>query len=259
MKTTMTKKNILMCIVAVFLLIAGIALAFSAISPSSISAYAMEQEGIDASGEKAIVDDDDGILSFESESDDICDIMMISGGSRSSNAGIISGSDTPTLLFTDLSNVHYIPNANYFLINPWHHDNTTNTGLNAAGVCASVSLQMLMGYHNYYSDRRIIPTSFLDSTYGNLGGHPSFSRARVSGQGCLQIGTTDGFFHELYEQMLWPNFPLLGQAIGLVQDTGWYFMLDNTPQAAYNNISLTSGYSQNQQLNQILTQVDQLF
>lgn len=49
-----------------------------------------------------------------------------------------------------LSQLYYIENANYFLANPKHHENDTND--NIGGTCTTVALQMLIGYHNYYSE-----------------------------------------------------------------------------------------------------------
>lgn len=53
------------------------------------------------------------------------------------------------------SNVKYIQNANYFRANPLHHENDGTD--NKYGTCTTVAMQMLLGYHNYYSDRRLIP------------------------------------------------------------------------------------------------------
>ena len=56
---------------------------------------------------------------------------------------------------SDFANIHYIDNANYFIVNPLHNENVGNDNEN--GVCTTVAMQLLMGYHNYYSDRRLIP------------------------------------------------------------------------------------------------------
>jgi hypothetical protein len=62
----------------------------------------------------------------------------------------------------------YIPNAEYFLDNPMHGDNST-------GTCGAVAAQLLLSYNNYYNDRRIIDNAFLngnDTTQKNQ--NPNF-------------------------------------------------------------------------------------
>lgn len=53
----------------------------------------------------------------------------------------------------------YIPNYRYFLLDPKHGQNSTDK-------CGAVAAQLLLSYHNYYSDRRIIANSYLNG--GNL-------------------------------------------------------------------------------------------
>ena len=52
------------------------------------------------------------------------------------------------------SEVQLIPNYRFFLENPWHARNT-NT-------CGAVAAQLLLSYHNYYHDRRIIDNQHLN-------------------------------------------------------------------------------------------------
>jgi len=164
--------------------------------------------------------------------------------SSKKNENAVNMNAEPISSFTS---VKYILNKDYFLLNPQHYDNT-GKNLNWAGVCTTVALQMLMSYHNYYSDGRIIPTTgnnrtFLDSDYRSIAGHPAFSRTMpTAGQGSPEIGTTDGFFLELYDLTFASWFPGLGQAIGLVKDAGIRFMNNHTPTAVRNDFSLTSGF-----------------
>ena len=99
-----------------------------------------------------------------------------------------------------------------------------------------------MGYHNYYSDRRIIPGEFLDSNYGDVLYHPALRNDYSSGQGCLKIGTDDLFFDELYNSATWPNAPYVGQAITLVKDTGIDFINNHTPQSIRNGITISTSF-----------------
>ena len=48
-----------------------------------------------------------------------------------------------------LTDGNYIPNYRYFLLEPEHGENET-------GTCGAVAAQLMLSYHNYYSDRRII-------------------------------------------------------------------------------------------------------
>lgn len=87
---------------------------FKAAGYSTISASAEEYEQIIGYEEN----DRETTKSF-SEHEVSENIMTLSSGSgRSSKEGIISGTDRNTLLSSDLTGVKYIPNANYFLLNP---------------------------------------------------------------------------------------------------------------------------------------------
>lgn len=55
-----------------------------------------------------------------------------------------------TIGIKNFENIKYIENANYFKVNPYHAANDGSD--NEAGTCTTVAMQMLMGYHNYYSD-----------------------------------------------------------------------------------------------------------
>ncbi|MBE6131090.1 MAG: leucine-rich repeat domain-containing protein [Erysipelotrichaceae bacterium] len=57
----------------------------------------------------------------------------------------------------------YISNSNYFTSNPMH-------GVNQTGTCGAIAAQLILGYHNYYSDRRIISSNFLNGGWNNLTG-----------------------------------------------------------------------------------------
>lgn len=152
MKTnTIKKKTIFYILIEICLIMISMTIVFKAAGYSTISASAEEYEQIIGYEEN----DRETTKSF-SEHEVSENIMTLSSGSgRSSKEGIISGTDRNTLLSSDLTGVKYIPNANYFLLNPQQgiNDGSDNKG----GTCTTVAMQMLMGYHNYYSDRRIIP------------------------------------------------------------------------------------------------------
>lgn len=103
----------------------------------------------------------------------------------------------------NFTNVKYISNSRYFLLNPKHHSNTSLDS--KLGVCTTVALQMLLGYHNYYSDRRLIPAQtsdgkqFLCDDYGNFEYYPEFCDLNKtnSGWGKDNLGTEDSVFDEI--------------------------------------------------------------
>lgn len=57
-----------------------------------------------------------------------------------------------------------IPNYRYFSKTPTHGDNITggSYGNGNSGTCGSVAAQILLGYNNYYNDRRIIEDKYLN-------------------------------------------------------------------------------------------------
>ena len=178
------------------------------------------------------------------------EIVPYSSGTLGGEPLLILGKNRSDQPFTrkniaDFSNTHFIPHANYFLINPHHYQNGTSD--NIVGTCTTVAVQMLLGYHNYYSDRRIIPTSvgntvFLNSSvYGDTAQHPNLSRATIGGQGCSSIGTEDTVHEKIFEKTTWAEFPGLGQAIGNVTNGAIKFLDAYTPTEIRANVSLTHG------------------
>ena len=87
----------------------------------------------------------------------------------------------------------YIPNAEYFLRNPRHGDNEN-------GTCGAVAAQLMLSYHNYYSDRRIIANQFLNGSDTTLERHlhPNFcldpmsmTRETLGSRGKKEDGSDD--------------------------------------------------------------------
>lgn len=64
--------------------------------------------------------------------------MSSTSANRADNEHYIYGDKSSDLhtSINEFTEITYISNSNYFLRNPWHHDNNTDTGLNVAGVCA---------------------------------------------------------------------------------------------------------------------------
>lgn len=167
------------------------------------------------------------------------DIMPMSiNGDGTDGHWVIEGSDTHTVSMEDLEGVMLIPNKEYFLINPKAHRNSIED--NSQGTCTTVAYQMLLGYHNYYSDRRLIPAEqdgkiFLDVDYGKVEKHPEFARTMTS-DGDKSIGTEDDVYQEIFDESLWPEFPGLGQAINLIADGTKKFISKYSGEAAKDTI-----------------------
>ncbi len=72
--------------------------------------------------------------------------------------------DTDSLIYPTVGTGTLIPNYRYFIVEPTHGDNYTGEtyGNGNSGTCGSVAAQILLGYNNYYNDRRIIEDRFLN-------------------------------------------------------------------------------------------------
>jgi len=136
----------------------------------------------------------------------------------------------------------YISNKNYFLMNPEHGGELVSPDL--LGACGTRAGQMLLGYHNYYSDRRLIPevssggVRFLDADYGNLNYWPDFGTPNGNSL-CpyrTRLGTTEAFYNELYDSS---PFGILNQWPGSVA-TGMQAVI-NTHSTGNVNYSINSG------------------
>ena len=99
------------------------------------------------------------------------------------------------------TNLRYIPNGRYFINNPNHFLNTS--GVNLTGVCTTVAMQLMLGYHNYYTDRRIIPATMLGTEYGILTAHPLYCNEPAPGQGSLKTGVKNTVYQKIFDLTTW--------------------------------------------------------
>ena len=152
-------------------------------------------------------------------------------------------------------NVKYISNKNYFIANPLHavHDESYNSN----GTCTTVAMQLLLGYHNYYTDRRLIPQTdgedliFLESNYGDILEYPSIDNSLSSGTGRSSLGTSDSVYHELFRLNSMGSLPGLGQSIGLVKNAAKKFVEEHSDFDS-DNFNIESGiYSKNSAINEL--------
>lgn len=97
----------------------------------------------------------------------------------------------------------YIPNYRYFLLEPNH-------GQNSTGTCGAVAAQLLLSYHNYYSDRRIIANNYLigddlnPESNPNLCNDPMLMTSDTLGtRGYYEDGhdDTNSYFHYIVENI----------------------------------------------------------
>jgi hypothetical protein len=167
MFTTKTKRRTINTLFVAFLAIFSISIFISTANNSSISAFALKNE-LKHHMLNNKFDESESILMLSSETNRNENIVNLEGAE----------SGDPYFPIGDFTNVEYISNKNYFLKNPKHAENDGSD--NPAGTCTTVAMQMLMGYHNYYSDRRLIPeiaasgSRFLSTYYGDLASHPFF-------------------------------------------------------------------------------------
>ena len=221
-----------------FILFLCIIVSISFINEKVFHAYAMSQETAVFSQTADFSTDLGNEVVFMNTTDKSGNVILIEGANNNNFSKQQSISD-----FTDIK---YISNANYFLSNPKHHENTINNTDNEAGTCTTVAMQMLLGYHNYYSDRRLIPNlngeslQFLDENYGNLLDNPLINLSRANDQGRATIGTEDDVYHEIFDLTWISDWYGIGQAIGLVKDGAIRFVNKHATSIS-NEVMLESG------------------
>lgn len=134
--------------------------------------------------------------------------------------------------YNDFSEIHLIKDYNYFYLNPAHGNNVQDPVVDQ-GVCTTVAVDLLMGYHNYFSDRRLIPetdgngTRFLAENYGDLTYHPydyfgdpedpylnDVNNRLLNSSTAL--GTDVGFFEKLLDLTPLGN-SVIGQILGFAE------------------------------------------
>ena len=90
--------------------------------------------------------------------------------SLTENSNIATGGNGPPYDDEDLIHISsgtYIPNYRYFLYEPLH-------GQNEGKTCGAVATQLLLSYHNYYSDRRIIAEKYLNGSASDPNKSPKY-------------------------------------------------------------------------------------
>lgn len=150
-----------------------------------------------------------------------------------------------------LSQLYYIENANYFLANPKHRENYKDSGDHPFGTCTTVAHQILLGYHNYYSDRRLIPEMssegerYLAPNFGDLNLDPVFVYSPGLDLGRDNIGTTDEVFYGIFDKANSGGLLgyLLSQTIGTVAGAADDFLTECADGRTKNWTIKNSGYN----------------
>ena len=107
---------------------------------------------------------------IHSDEINVVSIDDITNVNNDEKGGLSPQIDTFNLINASLSSGYFIPNYEYFTTVPTIGQN--NTGVyyanNNTGTCGPIAAQLLLGYHNYYDDRRIIGDNYLNGYDDNL-------------------------------------------------------------------------------------------
>ena len=147
-----------------------------------------------------------------------------------SDSGHIRPIVVPPYPYLFLEDAVYINNAEFFVRNPNHKINNSDKDsphfVHPFGICTSVAAQLVLSFHNYFTDRRMIPivcrqtnTRFLHENYGDLGYWPAFTvepTEHLSLPLCPSIGNTDAMFMDMFNRIFWSPGALLAQTPGYV-------------------------------------------
>ena len=128
-------------------------------------------------------------------------------------------------VLVDMDEGTYIDNAWYFFNDPTHaeHDDDIDT----AGTCTVIASQLLLGYHNYFSDRRIVPEAHLSDNFGRLDMRNDPTT----------LGTLNSFYYLLasYIDPVYNRGQTISEAKFGIED----YLSNNTPEECRENISLS--------------------
>lgn len=232
----MIKKNSKLWIICIGFALLVLCFSIGASSMFYVFAEGSAFEQTQAIEDKMLLKDVNVLTSETKDSDDKSEYVNL-GNSRLSEGD------------QGLTQLHYIENANYFLANPNHRENNKESGDHPFGTCTTVAHQILLGYHNYYSDRRLIPEissdgeRYLDENYGDLNLDPVFEHDPAgTGLGRSNIGTEDAVFYGIFNKA--GGSSLLSQTIGNVANAADEFLEDCASGRTKNWTITNSNYNQ---------------
>ncbi len=100
---------------------------------------------------------------FSNYSYDINQVLISNSNETTrSNTSSVPGIYDYDYIIPDSASGTWIPNRHYFEVNPTHGDNTGTVGNENGGTCLVVASQILLAYHNYFNDRRIVENTMLN-------------------------------------------------------------------------------------------------
>lgn len=112
-----------------------------------------------------------------------------------------------------VTDAHYIKNYKYFVNSPKHKINDGSD--NDIGTCTTVAMQLMLGYHTYYTDRRLITNveghEFLSNAFGQFKYNPLLfgdddfryyydKDGKIVIYGNSALGTEDLVYQEIYNR-----------------------------------------------------------
>lgn len=213
----MSKRNVKICVISVIIIMFVLCFAMGTVCITDVFAEEITVEQTQIIEEEAQMKEVNTVTSETKDSSDKSSEYVNLGGARLSEGD------------QGLSQIYYIDNANYFLSNPKHRENYSTSGDHPFGTCTTVAHQILLGYHNYYSDRRLIPEfnsdgeRYLSENYGDLNLDPIFKYDPTgTGLGRTNIGTTDAVFYGIFDKA--GGSSLLSQTIGNVAQASDEFL-----------------------------------
>ena len=143
-----------------------------------------------------------------------------------------------------LDEVHFIDNYRYFANSPKRRIN--NGDDNPIGTCTTVAMQLVLGFHNYYTDGRLIPrqvgdTIFLSENYGKPQYNPlvltaydfAYSKDKNTEELVVTIdnrslGTLDTVYEKIFDETIGAE-TVFGQMLSSVQQGTNSFLDEYSP------------------------------
>lgn len=126
--------------------------------------------------------------------------------------------DDENLIVASTTSGYLIPNYGYFITRPTIGENYDEEkyGNGNSGTCGPIAAQLILGYHNYYSDRRIIEDRFLNGYDDETGTvtvpsrNPNYCYDPML-MSSFTLGTrseatgTNSFYNEMITKIMQPN------------------------------------------------------
>lgn len=168
--------------------------------------------------------------------------------------------------WANINGLFYINNYRYFVNSPKIAINDGSGNKN--GTCTTVAMQLMLGYHNYYTDRRLIPdvaedgTVFWGENYGKLDYHPNVWRGvdwdyrRNNGEIVVvtdigAIGMQDAVYQKIMGTNEIASNIYLGQMFPIVNSATQEFLNEYSPIADDVDIDFSITYNRDAVVSEI--------